>query len=109
MNPRILIPALLSISLVAVLSSCILDPSDGGGRGDDTIPPVEKPVRKNTGKDSDFIGLSQRAGEALARERKLDSRVVEINGKALPVTMDYSLQRINFSLSGGKIIKTSRG
>ncbi|MEO0448503.1 MAG: hypothetical protein AAF191_20770, partial [Verrucomicrobiota bacterium] len=61
------------------------------------------------GKDAEFIGLSLKEGESLAKQKKLAYRTVEIDGESLVVTMDYDPNRVNVSIAKGKIIKVTRG
>ena len=72
-------------------------------------PAPDTSFQELTGNDSDLIGMPLREAEALAKERKLAFRVVEINGKPQIMTMDYSLDRINFTTKMGKVTETSRG
>ncbi len=59
--------------------------------------------------DKAFIGLTEAEGAALAKERKLSSRVISIDGKPRPATMDYRIDRVNFEIEQGRIAKVSRG
>lgn len=75
-------------------------------------PPVtEKPVEKGETPDSDsaFIGLTEKEGEALAKDRKLTHRVVKVDGEHRPATRDYRPDRVNFEIEQGRIVRTSRG
>lgn len=73
--------------------------------------PAETPVEKgeSPGSDSDFVGLTEAEGEALAKERKLAHRVVMVDGEHRPATRDYRPDRVNFELEKGRIVRTSRG
>ncbi len=76
------------------------------------VAPAEAPAteeEEGEPKDSDFVGLSIEEGEALAKKRKLASRVIEIDGEGLMATGDYRIDRVNFSIAKGKIIKATRG
>ena len=60
-------------------------------------------------KDEDGIGMSETEAAALAKERGLVSRGVSVDGEARPVTMDYLLNRIYFTIEIGKVVKVNRG
>ncbi len=104
---------LLMVVTIFSLSSCLEESSNSAdsSKGDDNgkPPPVKTPEKKITGTDIDFIGLTLKDGEALAKSRKLPSRVIEVDGKARFVTLDYNPGRINFTVEKGKIVKTKRG
>lgn len=44
-----------------------------------------------------------------ARESGLDCRVVERDGVAFPVTMDYSETRLNLVVRNGSVMRVTRG
>ena len=67
------------------------------------------PTGKPKAKDSDFIGLKEKDAAALAKKRKLKSRVVSIDGESQLVTADYRGDRVNFSLEKGIVVKVDRG
>jgi hypothetical protein len=71
--------------------------------GDAASPVFEVP------KDADFIGLGLTAAKDLASKRKLESRVIDQDGKVIPVPARFSGQRVNFVLRGGKVIRALRG
>lgn len=72
---------------------------------------AELPPAKGETPESDkaFIGLTEAEGAALAKERKLSSRVLSIDGQPRPATMDYRIDRVNFEIEKGRIAKVSRG
>jgi hypothetical protein len=59
--------------------------------------------------DQEFIGLTKDEGEALAKKQGQKWRVISVDGKHFPVTMDFMPDRLNFTLKDGKIIAVSRG
>lgn len=59
--------------------------------------------------DEAFIGLTEAEGAALAKRRKLISRVISVDGEPRPATMDYRVDRVNFEIEQGRIARTSRG
>lgn len=63
---------------------------------------------KNITPDS-FIGLPRAQAEALADEHNLPHRVVMIDGKPLPTTKDLRPNRLNFTLTKGKVTKVTKG
>jgi hypothetical protein len=71
--------------------------------GDAASPVLDIP------KDADFIGLDLTTAKDLASTRKLESRVIDQDGKVMPVTARLSGQRINFVLRAGKVIRALRG
>lgn len=54
-----------------------------------------------------WFGLTQAAAEARAKEQGLLLRVVERDGKALPMTRDFRKGRVNISLLHGLVIRQS--
>ena len=52
-------------------------------------------------KENDYIGLSEQAAMDKAKNAGLPHRVVERDGKSLPVTMDYVPGRLNLSVRNG--------
>ena len=68
-----------------------------------------EPIRQVDGTDADFKGLSEADAAALAEKRQLKHRVVERDGKPLPATRDMRPDRVNFTVTAGKVTKVSRG
>lgn len=93
---------LFCLLVVFVLSGCQeKTPQDG---------PAEVPSAPSMeGKDSDFVGLTVEAGEALAKKRGLSHRVVARDGQHFPATMDYRPDRLSFSIENSRITKVTRG
>lgn len=59
--------------------------------------------------EKSFIGLTVKDAHALAKKNKLPSRVVEIDGKSQPSTMDMRPERFNFATKDGKVIRVTKG
>lgn len=59
--------------------------------------------------DSDYIGMLFVDAVVLAAKRNLDCRIVSRDGKGSMVTMDYKLNRLNFSIDKGVVCEVSRG
>lgn len=57
----------------------------------------------------DFIGLTLEKAEALATSNKLNYRTVEVDGQPRPITMDLRMDRFNFHVKAGKVIKVTKG
>jgi hypothetical protein len=57
----------------------------------------------------DFLELELTKAEELAKDNKLPYRVVEVDGKPRPVTLDLRMDRFNFHVKGGKVIKVTKG
>lgn len=57
------------------------------------------------GDTSDYIGLTEQAALDKAAAANKAARVVERDGKSLPVTMDFYAGRLNFSVKDGKVSK----
>ena len=76
-----------------------------------TPDPAEAPPVKGGTPEGDkaFIGLTEAEGAALAKKRKLSSRVISVDGEPRPATMDYRADRVNFEIERGRIARTSRG
>lgn len=76
-----------------------------------TPPQSPGPALKPPPADGDeaFLGLSEEAGTALAKQRQLRSRVISVDGEPRPATRDYRPDRVNFEIEQGRIVRTSRG
>ncbi len=103
---RYLIPVCLSAFLFTSCQEKEAEPTEGRDE-----PPAEETTDASEGeaKDSDFVGMTIEDGEALAKERGLAYRTVEIDGEGLMATADFRPDRVNFSIAKGKIIKVTRG
>lgn len=53
----------------------------------------------------EYVGLAEQAALDKAKSDSKAARVVERDGEALPVTMDYSPGRLNLSVKDGKVYK----
>lgn len=60
-------------------------------------------------KAEDLIGLSPEDAKALCDKHDIKSRIVSVDGKPRPATMDYRPDRFNFHVENGKIVKVSKG
>ncbi len=58
---------------------------------------------------SAYIGLTVADATAKADADDRASRVVEEDGKSLPVTMDFDETRLNFTVVDGKVTKVTTG
>ena len=58
---------------------------------------------------ADFVGLTLGEAESVAAAQGLTSRVVRIDDEWLPVTSDYSLDRVNFELDNQYVTKAYLG
>lgn len=67
-----------------------------------------KPAKREI-EASDFVGLTLEDATQLADHNKLTFRVVEIDGKPRPATLDMQPERLNFSLKDGKVIAVTKG
>lgn len=67
--------------------------STGGGTKTDTSDP------------NAYIGLTEEAALEKAENEKKAARVVKRDGQDLPVTMDFSKGRLNFTVNNGKVEK----
>ena len=72
-------------------------------------PPAEEGQKADEQSDDDFVGLVLEEAEALAKERKLVSRVVSVDGEGRPATADYRPDRVSFDIEKGKVTKVTRG
>ncbi len=59
----------------------------------------------DTATPTDYIGLSEQAALNKAKNENKPARVVERDGEALPVTMDYAKGRLNLTITNGKVEK----
>lgn len=58
---------------------------------------------------SDYQGLTLEKAEEKAKLNGFNTRVVEIDGKSLMLTMDFKTDRINFRVRSGFIIEAYTG
>lgn len=74
-------------------------------------PPSNQITEKGGSAESDkeFVGLTEAAGTSLAKSLGLTPRVVSVDGEQRPTTRDYRLDRVNFELEGGKVVRVTRG
>lgn len=56
-------------------------------------------------KTDDYVGLTEEAALAKAKQANVPARVVQRDGKDLAVTMDFAFGRYNFSVKDGKVYK----
>ncbi len=85
-------------------ASCTPDASNSGPAKEEEKTEAEA----GEPKDEDMIGLMIEAAEAMAKERGLKFRTVSVDGDSRPVTMDYLLDRVNFTVEAGKVVKVNR-
>lgn len=52
-----------------------------------------------------YIGLAEQAALDKAKSENKSARIVERDGEALPVTMDYAPGRLNFYVKDGKVYR----
>lgn len=97
----------VALALFAVLLSSCQEKSTAAN----PAPPVPPVVDKGGDADTDdaFIGQAVDAAAALAKERKLISRIISVDGQPRPATKDYRPDRVNFEIEQGKVVKVSRG
>ena len=57
----------------------------------------------NTDEPKGYVGLSEEDALAKAKSENKPARVVERNGEALPVTMDFVVGRLNLTVNNGKV------
>ena len=69
----------------------------------------ENPVTIDVSKPDSLIGLPVADVEAACKATGVRCRIVEIDGESLPVTMDFSPDRLNFKVNGGKITAVTKG
>ncbi|MEX1048343.1 MAG: hypothetical protein WED15_02360 [Akkermansiaceae bacterium] len=78
-------------------------------------PPMTEPgylqtvTHRTNPNQSSLIGLPLGAAQAEAERAKLPHRVIERDGQALPRTMDYRPERLNFNVERGRVINVTRG
>lgn len=58
-----------------------------------------------TVKSDDYIGLTEKAALAKAKQSNTPARVVERDGKSLAITMDFAAGRHNLFVKDGKVYK----
>ena len=59
----------------------------------------------NTDEPNGYVSLFEEDALAKAKSENKPARVVERNGEALPVTMDFVVGRLNLTVNNGKVEK----
>lgn len=97
----------LALALFVILLSSCQEKSTDATPAPPAPPVVDK--GENVASDDAFIGQTAAAAAALAKERKLVSRIISVDGQPRPATKDYRPDRVNFEIEQGKVVKVSRG
>lgn len=69
----------------------------------------ESPAALDAPADADYIGLTLAEAMALVGQRKLEARVIEEDGRVMPVAARLTGQRVNFVVQSGKVLRALRG
>lgn len=76
-------------------------------------PAVSRECRtSDTGKEYcnvDYIGLSEADAISKAQADGLTYRIVARDGESFPVTLDFNAQRLNFTITNGKVTNVTFG
>jgi hypothetical protein len=56
-----------------------------------------------------LVGKTLSEAKKMCKEENIPCRVVSVDGEAMVITMDYSVQRINFVVVDGIVTETKRG
>ena len=56
-----------------------------------------------------LVGKTLSEAKKACKEKNIPCRVTHVDGEAMVVTMDYSIQRINFVVIDGVVTETKRG
>lgn len=97
----------VALALFALLLSSCQEKSTDGHPATEAPPVVDK--GENAASDDAYIGQTADAAATLAKERKLISRIISVDGQPRPATKDYRPDRVNFEVEQGKVVKVSRG
>lgn len=106
---------LLLYILPLALASCLPPPSHAPslppGHAQATPTPSPRPAEATPTpfRPENLIGLPEAEAMDLSRESGLACRVVERDGVALPVTMDYNETRLNLAVRNGRVMRVTRG
>lgn len=76
---------------------------------EESAPEPEKSAAIDVSKPESLIGLPVKDVQAACKAAGVPCRVVEIDGKPLPVTKDFRPDRLNFKVAGGKITSVTKG
>jgi hypothetical protein len=108
--------SLASIAAVLSLAACKPDADAGAGAGAKpetpapTPPPAETPAATpDPKKPESYVGLEEKAAGDMADKAGVTWRIVEVDGKSRPVTMDHRPDRLNFAIKDGKVIRVTQG
>ncbi len=97
------IACLLALSLAA--AACRPDAETPAAAPEAAAPAVPPdPDNPDT-----FVGLLLTEAQAAADQAGVPHRVVERDGEALPRTMDFRPERLNFAVVDGKVVKVTKG
>lgn len=108
---------LLLSALPLALASCLPPPPPSHapslppGHAQATPTPSPRPAEATPTpfRPENLIGLPEAEAMDRARESGLACRVVERDGVALPVTMDYNETRLNLAVLNGRVMRVTRG
>ena len=67
--------------------------------------PATTPVMSN----EPYLGLSEGVALEKARSAGVRARIISREGRPLRVTKDYRPDRLNFTISGGKVVRMQKG
>lgn len=73
------------------------------------VRPMQPDKQQDDQTTAGYIGLTEEAAIALARQENRPCRVVERDGQPFPVTRDYRPQRVNLRVRDGVVYAASRG
>ena len=71
-------------------------------------PAPAKPAPDVT-KPETLIGLTHKEAKSLADKAKIPNRVIKLDGKDLPTTMDFLENRLNFTVEKGIVTAVKKG
>ena len=73
-------------------------------------PPTESAATAGDPEKPDsYIGLEEKAAGDMADKAGIKWRIIEVDGKPRPATMDYRPDRLNFAIKDGKVIRVTQG
>ena len=98
--------------LVAAVSLSACKPeSNPAPKPESPVPPPAESAAASPDpkKPESYIGLNEKAAGAMADKADVKWRIIEVDGKPRPATMDYRQDRLNFAIKDGKVIRVTQG
>lgn len=92
----------LLAALLTISAACQHAPSEKG-------PTVSELKANPSSAAKSLVGLPLEKAKAMAAAAAIPHRVIKIDGQVQPATMDYRLDRLNFTVKKGVVTEVTKG